>query len=178
EHVLQTMPELVEERLDLVKTHQCGLAANGRGLVADQVGHRETHRLPWHRQNAAAPDALVHPRPTALLGRSAVGVQVEGRHRPLLIIVNTEEAHVLVPYRCFSIGWANLHAKEALYQGEQTIEHTRQWKIRPQFFVVKIVALLTQALGPKCQVPMAQGLCLSGAGCASALPEVFQVLLR
>jgi hypothetical protein len=89
-----------------------------------------------------------------------------------------EEAYILVPSGRFCMRWPNLYAKEALDQGEQTVEDARQRKIRPQLFVVKVIALLPQALGPKRQIPVAQALCLGGTGSAGTVPEVFQVLLR
>ena len=134
--------------------------------------------MPGGSENAAAPDALIHPRTATLLGRSAVRVKIKGGNGPLLAIVDAEEAYILVPYGCFSSRWPNLHAKEALDQGEQTVEDARQRKIRPQLFVVKVVALLAQALSPKHQIPVAQVLCLCGTGSAGTVPEVVQVMLR
>src|SRR5439155_20049330 len=107
------------------------------------------------------------------LARSAVGVKIKGRNGPLLAIGDAEEAYILVPYGCFSSRGPNLHAKEALDQGEQTVEDARQRKIRPQLFVVKVVALLAPALSPKRQIPVAQVVCLCSTGSAGTVPEVF-----
>src|SRR5437016_11829705 len=107
------MAKFVEERFDFIKTHQRGFAVNRRRLIADEIGHGETHRLPGGSENPAAPDALIHPRPTALLGRSAIRVKIKGRNGPLLVIVDAEEAYILVPSGRFSSRWPNVYAKEA-----------------------------------------------------------------
>ena len=41
EHVLQAMPEFVEEGFHLLKAHEAGGVSRGWGLIADQVGHRQ-----------------------------------------------------------------------------------------------------------------------------------------
>src|SRR5262245_47940514 len=105
EHVVQAMAKFVEERFDLVKTHQCRFAVDRRRLVADEIGHWETHCVPGGSKNAAAPDTLIHPRPAALLGRSAVRVKIKGHNGTLLVIVDAEEAHIFVPYSRFSRCW-------------------------------------------------------------------------
>ena len=130
--------------------------------------------MPGSSENPAAPD--IHPSTHHRASRP-VGctVKIKGRNRPLLVIVDAEEAYILVPYWRFSIRWPNLDAKEALGQSEQTVEDARQRKIRPQLFVVKIIALRKRSA--KRQIPVAQVLGLGGTGSAGTVLEVFQVML-
>src|SRR4029453_19636742 len=71
QHVLEAVAELMEQRVHLVEGHARRVIADGRDLVAHEVGDGET---PWRAANA-----LVHPGAAALLGGPAVWIEIERR---------------------------------------------------------------------------------------------------
>ena len=119
QHVLEAVPELVEESLDLVEGHQArGLTDRGT-LVADQVGHRKDRAAVLA---FGAHQALIHPGSTALAARPAVGIEVEPGDRCVLL-EDAEEAHIRMPDRCLAIGGLDADPEQPLAQGEETVEH-------------------------------------------------------
>jgi len=68
-----------------------------------------------------APDALVHPRATALVG-ARVGVQIKAADRLAGDAGDVEEAHVRVPHRCTG-ALADAHTEQPLGDLEQPGQH-------------------------------------------------------
>jgi hypothetical protein len=77
EQQVQAVPELVEERGDLVVREERGLAVDRTREVAREVRDRRLHA----RGKAAAVDRIVHPRPAAL-AFARIEVEVEAATRP------------------------------------------------------------------------------------------------
>ena len=177
EHVLQAVPELVEEGLHLVEGHQRGPAVHRGRPVAHQVGHREAHRVLRVAEQAVASDDLAHPGAPALLGRTAVGVQVEGGQLAAALLAHAEEADVLVPHRHLAVGGDDLDPEEPVGQGEQALQDPRQREVGPQLLVGVVEAALAQALGPVGQVPVHQLVGLGGAALAGEVAQLLELPL-
>ena len=153
QHVLQGVPELVEQGLDLAEGHQRRLPVDGRRLVADHVGHRPAHAA------VGAPlavEAGAHPGAAALVGGAAVGVQVEGGAGGAILLGHPEEADVRVPDLRLAVRRGDHHAEQPPRQPEQPLQHGRQREVGPQLLFPEGVALLAQALGPEGDVPQGQ----------------------
>ena len=141
QHVLEAVTELVKERVDLVEAHQRGPAPHRRRLIADEVRHRQPSDAP--------PDALVHPRPAALLGGPAVRIEVERGDGRAARVGDAEEAHVGMPDRRLAVGGGDAHAEQPTGEREQAVEDARQREVRAQRLVAVVVALFAQALRPE-----------------------------
>ena len=176
QHVVQAVSELVKQGAQLGERHERGLVAHGWGLVADEVGHRQADGLTGRRQQAAAAHEFVHPGAAALFRRSAVRIEVKGGDCLVLLVVDTEKPHVVVPHRN-AVRRLDTHAEQTPGEGEQAVQNTRQGEVRPQGFLAEVVLLFALALGPERQVPVAQIRCLGGSGCRGALALVLQILL-
>ena len=90
EHVLQAVPELVEERLYFSEGHQRGLSGHWGRAVAGQVGNR----LAAH--HFALSNANVHPCATSLVRRARIRIQIE-RSNMLAGFIVLEKFTLLTP---------------------------------------------------------------------------------
>ena len=79
QHVLQSVSELVEQRLDFPKRHQRRNIIRRRRAVANQMSDRQPYSLRSHRTC----NAICHPRSAAFVFWSGIRVQIESRNRSL-----------------------------------------------------------------------------------------------
>ncbi|SUD58028.1 Uncharacterised protein [Ectopseudomonas oleovorans] len=151
QQVMQAMAEFVEQGGDLIVGQQRRLAADWRGEVAHQVGHRGDQQLALGV--AALVARAVHPGAAALVG---AGVEIEEEAPDMLaVLLNLEQAYVRVP-GVEVLQLANLDAVELLHDGEQAGEHLVHREPGAHFFLGNAVALLAQALAVVADVPALQ----------------------
>jgi hypothetical protein len=122
-------------------------------LVAHQVRHRQTPRA---ITQALAIKRVVHPRATAFVCRTAVGIEVKRGDVFAGFVGDTEEPHIGMPHRRLAIGGAHADTEQAFGGGEQTVEHTRQSEVRTQLFVGEVESFFTQTFSPETDVPVRQ----------------------
>ncbi len=129
-----------------------GRVADRRRLVADEVGDRQRARA------RRAADALVHPRAAALLGRSAVGIEVEGGAAACRPRRRTRKKRTSGCQTGASPSAARTRTPKSRSASAKRPSSTRgSGKYGPQLLVAVVEALLAQPLGPERDVPVARG---------------------
>eukprot|EP00047_Mylnosiga_fluctuans_P018956 m.76884 g.76884 ORF g.76884 m.76884 type:complete len:303 (+) comp7894_c0_seq6:326-1234(+) len=92
QHVLQSVPKLMEESLHLAEAH----TGRGRGLIAHEVRNGQLAVIAVAGKMSAAIKARVHPCAALLVLWPTVGVQIERRNRSCLV-AHLVIRHVGVP---------------------------------------------------------------------------------
>ena len=175
QHVLQGVPELVEQRLHLAEGHQRRLAvhraAPGCRPRRPPAGAR------CRRAGACDPGS---PPPRRRRACRPGGCRGPGRTTPAAVpssSPNLEVAHVRVPDRRLAVGRRDHRPEQPPGQGEQPVQHPGQREIRAQLLFLEGVALLAQALGPEGDVPQGQRQAGIAALLAGELGQLGQLAL-
>mmetsp|Transcript_9886 Transcript_9886/g.28036 ORF Transcript_9886/g.28036 Transcript_9886/m.28036 type:complete len:466 (-) Transcript_9886:797-2194(-) len=152
QHVLEAVSGLVEQRLDLAERHQRRRVAHRRAAVAREVGHGDVAPA-----RLGPADAHVHPGAAALVGRPRVRVQVERRDVLVgLVVVDGEEAHVVVPHLGLPIGGPDADPEDALDEAEQAVQNLLELEVGAQLLLLQLELGLLVTLGPERDVPRLQ----------------------
>ncbi|EAQ73522.1 hypothetical protein WH5701_16138 [Synechococcus sp. WH 5701] len=137
--MLQTMAKFMEERFHFFEAHQARGVFDGRGLIANQVGHRQH----MGAVGVCSPSkAFIHPGPTAFAGRSAVGIEIKRGKWGAVLPLHAEITNVLMPDRSLPIGGFDHHIKKPVAEPKEAIKNLRQREPWTKCLLIQIKPLL------------------------------------
>ena len=137
EHVMQAMPELVEQGLDLVMAEQCRVVADRRGDVAGQKGDWQLDA-----RFAVVPVAADREPGAAAFVRPRVEIHIEMGPSAAILVTHGVEAHIRVPD--VVIGFrGNMYAVQALDDPKQSVDGLIHGEIGAQVLGRDVVAGLS-----------------------------------
>ena len=146
EEAVQGMPELVEERLDIVRRQEGWCTGSGSGEVTDVVDDRLTTK------EEALLDEVLHPCPT-ILGRTAEVVGIEEGERGAIPIDYLIDLH---PISIDGDIGAGLEAEAVeLISGEENpvLQYAVEYEVGLEVILVEVKLLLLQSLSIVVPVP-------------------------
>ncbi len=141
------MAEFVEQGQHFVVGQQRRVAAQRRGEVAGQIGHRQLQAA----MGAATAQALVHPGAATLI-LARIGVEVEQADVGAVGLTQCVSGDILVPGGDVAHA-LDLHAVKALDQGEHAVDGLRRREVGAQLFFGETELLLLQLLRVVGRIP-------------------------